>query len=172
MSQNFSRVPPRFLQHNQDLVKSQEGMAGQRKGTDYSHEVDVATVPDQPRSSYRTPPDRISGNQFFRRYVTGQLDYQYACGKVVDAIHSVRANDGYVHHLNNEQRVALGILFPESFNQEDPGMLPAVAAVQYRLSPMEVQTIRRRVAAHLAEELNWNAGIGGGSVPGRSQTTS
>lgn len=169
-SHNLPRIPVRFLPHNQELVKAQEGIAGQsHESTDYSEDVPHSVVAQGVQPSYRTPADRVSGNTMFRRYINGMLDYGYACQKVIDAIHAVKECGG-VDCLNTAQKVALSVLFPGSFEFVSSGMVDAVAKVNLRLSPQEVQMIRTKVAAHLAEEMNWNAGLGGGSVPGRSST--
>jgi len=171
MSNNLPRKPVRFVPQNEELLKSQEGIAGQRKdGTDFSHDEAVGTI-SKPTAQYRTPVDRVSGNEFFRRYVGGSLDYDYAVHKVVDAIH--RHKDcGSADQLNNEEKTALSILFPQVFTFLDGGVVAAIAGVQMRLLPEEVAMIRTKVARHLAEEMNYNAGRGGGSVRGRSDTRS
>lgn len=168
MSNNLPKVPVRLLPQNEELLKS---TAGQAPGaTDYSQTEVVASI-SGPQSTYRTPPDRMCGNEFFRRYISGVLDLRYAVDKVVDALH--RAKDGGgVNQLNNEERVALGILFPLQFAAVDGSMASQIAAVQLKISPMEMEAIRQAVAAHIQEELNYNAGRGGSSTPGRHQTRS
>jgi hypothetical protein len=79
---------------------------------------------------------------------------------------------GGVDQLNTEEKVALSLLFPEEFDYVDSGMVEAVASIHCRITMAEVMHVREKVAHHLAEEMNWNAGYGGGSVPGRSQTRS
>lgn len=169
MSNNLPRVPVRFLEHNQEMIKAQEGLAGQQEGaTDYSEDNAYAEISGvQP--SYRVPVERANGNPIFRRYVNGSLDIRYAADKVIDALHRVR-NSGGVDQLNTEEKTALSVLFPMQFDFVPSGMTQAVAAVHLRLSPLEVDQIRHYVSSHLAEEMNWNAGRGGGSTPGRSQT--
>lgn len=166
-SHNLPRKPVRFLPQNEALLKAQD--AGQsHEATDYSQDVVIPTVGPK-RSSYRMPLDRECGNYMFRRYMDGSLDLSYACHKVIDAIHQAKDSGG-ADVLNSLQKVALSVLFPNSFDFVDSAMVPQIASVQLRLSPEEVQLIRMKVAAHLAEEMNWNAGRGGGSVPGRSAT--
>jgi len=171
MSNNLPRKPVRFVPQNEELLKSQEGIAGQRKdGTDYSQDEAVGTI-SKPSATYRTPPDRNIGNVFFRRYVGGSLDYDYACHKIIDAIHRYKDTKD-AHQLNNEEMTALGVLFPQVFTFVDNTIVNTIAAVQMRLAPEEVAMLRKKVAAHLAEEMNYNAGRGGGSVPGRHDTRS
>lgn len=169
MSNNLPRKPVRFIPENQDLLKSQEGLAGQRQGaTDFDENEPYSHISTQ-SSSYRTPADRVSGNVFFRRYLGGTLDLEYATQKVVDALH--RAKDGGgINQLNNEEKTCLSVLFPTQFTFGTEPVVEEVAVVQMRISLMELEQIRQAVAAHVQEELNYNAGQGGGSVPGRSQT--
>lgn len=167
MSNHYSRIPVRYLPSNQDMIKSMD--AGQAEGnTDYVNDTKVGTVAAGVQSSYRTPSDRVNGNVMFRRYLDGSLDMEYACHQVIDAVH--RAKYGAAP-LYTQEQVALEILFPASFSGEiDPLMAASVAAVNLSLIPEEQAMIRAKVAAHLAEEMNYNAGNGGGSVPGRSST--
>jgi len=172
MSNNLPRKPVRFVPQNEELLKSQEGIAGQRKdGTDYSRDESVATI-SKPTAQYRTPLDRNSGNVFFRRYMGGELDMKYAVSKVVDAVHRVKDSGG-INQLNNEEATCLRVLFPVQFGgMENAAVSGTIAAVQLRLAPEEMVAIRVAVAKHLQEEMNYNAGRGGGSAPGRSQTRS
>ena len=174
---NYIRMPVRFVPGNQELLKSQvgsassgPGWAGQREGTDYRPgEESAYNVAPGVRPSYRTPPERVNGNPMFRRYPDGKLDVAYAVHQVVDALHRVKESGGH-DQLNSLEKIALSVLFPMSFQYVDPGMAPAVASVQLRLGPAELLMIREAVGGHLAEEANWNAGRGGGSVPGRHVT--
>ena len=177
MSKHTARMPVRFIPGNQDLLKSQVGTAtegpgwsGQREGTDYRpNEEPVSTVGAGVCASYRSPSDRVNGNALFRRYPNGDLDIVSAVHCVVDALHRAKESGG-MDQLNSLEKVALSVLFPTQFTDMDPMMVSSVAAVQLRLSPLEIMQVRGTVARHLAEELNWNAGRGGGSVPGRSDT--
>ncbi len=177
MSNNYTRMPVRFIKANEELLKSQvgsaspgPGWAGQREGTDWQPgEVSAYQVAPGVQPQYRTPPDRAISNMLFRRYPNGALDIMYAKNLVVDALHRVKESGGH-DQLNSLEKVALSVLFPMSFDYVAPGMAPAVASVQLRLGPAELLLIREAVARHLAEEVNWNAGKGGGSVPGRHVT--
>lgn len=171
MSNNLPKVPVRLLEHNQELIKAQEGPAGQRQGaTDFSEDIAHAEISGV-QNTYRTPIERANGNPIFRRYVDGRLDVSYAADKIIDALHRVK-NSGGVDQLNTEEKVALSVLFPLQFDFVPASMTQFVASVNLRLAPFEVEQLRQFVASHLAEELNWNAGIGGGSTAGRSQTHS
>lgn len=164
----FPKVPVRFLESNDELLKSMD--SGVKGSTDYINDTEVPTQASGVQSSYRTPHDRVNGNSMFRRYLNGSLDMEHACHQVIDAVH--RAKHGAVP-LFTQEAVALQVLFPLSFSGDvDPLMAASVAAVNLNLIPEEQALIRAKVAAHLAEEINYNAGLGGGSVPGRSQTKS
>jgi hypothetical protein len=165
---NLPRRPVRFVPQNVELLKSQEGSAGQRLGaTDYSDPgLPYMDVPTGVRTSYRTPTpgERVNGNEFFRRYINGMLDIESAAHKVIDALHRVKDSGGH-DQLNSEEKTVLGALFPTQFSE----IGAVIASVQLRISDMEVEMIRQRVALHLAEEMNWNAGLGG-SLAARHQT--
>lgn len=171
---NTPRMPVRFIPGNAELLKSQvgtaspgPGWAGQREGTDYRGEEEpVSHVGAGVLSSYRTPADRINGNEMFRRYPGGELDIACALHKLVDALRRVKQSGGH-DQLNSLEKVALSVLFPQSFSYVDQSMIASVSAVQLRLSPLEIIQLREAVARHLAEEMNWNAGLGGSSVAGR-----
>lgn len=166
---NLPKVPVRLLPQNDELLKS---TAGQAPGaTDYRQTESIASMSGVQQGSYRTPPDRVCGNEFFRRYISGVLDLKYAVNKVVDALHRAKDSGG-VDQLNNEEKTALSILFPMQFTFIDSSMTAQVAATQLRISPLECETIRQAVASHIQEELNYNAGRGGGSTHGRHQTRS
>lgn len=171
MSSNLPRRPVRFVPQNEELLKSQAGISGQsHESTDYSQSESLATIKGN-QATYRTPHDRVNGNEFFRRYISGALDLKYAVAKVVDALH--RAKDGGgIDQLNNEEKTALSIMFPMQFAFIADNMAAQVAAVHMRLAPAEIEAIRQGVASHIEEELNYNAGRGGSSVPGRHQTRS
>lgn len=171
MSNNLPKVPVRLLEQNDELLKAQAGISGQsHEATDYSN-TEVVGVISGPQATYRTPPDRMIGNVFFRRYINGALDLRYAVDKVVDALHRCKDGGG-IDQLNNEEKTALGVLFPMQFATVDNSMIMQVASVQLKISLMEMDAIRQAVAAHVQEELNYNAGRGGSSAPGRHQTRS
>lgn len=167
---HLPRVPVRFLPQNQELVKAQEGIAGQRSTTDYSQELSLATV-SRAENHERMPLERANGNPIFRRYMNGELDVEYAKDRIVTVMHKVKDGGG-TDILNNQEKTVLGVLFPAQFDYVDPALAGAIAMSQFRLSMGEIASVRMAVAAHLAEELNWNAGQGGNSVPGRSTTRS
>ena len=159
------KIPVHMLPQNQELLKAQLGEPQKPRifETTPVHAVYEGSWEPQ----YRTPPDRVSGNHMFRRYADGVLDIEYCVHKVVDALH--RAKDLGAMSLNTLERVAVSVMFPESFGFVDSSMVRHVAAVQLRISEQEREAIRTRVGLHLAEEMNWNAGMGG-SIQNRSTT--
>lgn len=169
MANNLPKRPIRFQEENSELLKSMDDYGSAKGRTDYVNDTDVVSVGPGVQSSYRTPDGRVSGNSLFRRYLNGSLDLEDACNKVIDAIHRVKENAA---PLNSLEVVALSCLFPGQFDGVDPALASSVASVQFNLLPQECELIRQKVSSHLAEELNWNSGQGGGSVPGRSQTKS
>lgn len=163
----FPRLPVRFVPANEELLKAQ--YAGSESGTTdagVNETVPVARM----EPSYRTAPDRISGNEMFRRYPNGMLDVDHAKHQVIDALHKVKDKGP----LNSMEVVALSVLFPDLFADHfgvvDSATIDAVRRVQLKLHPEETMAIAAAVAGHLAEEENYNAGQGGGSVPGRHIT--
>lgn len=162
---NLPRKPVRFVESNQDLLKSQEGgMAGQRLGgTDYSEAEQVSELSfGKPVNSYRTPVDRTRGNEMFRRYIDGRLDVEWAAHMVIDALHKFR--DG-VAPLTSQEKALLSILFPANLAFLADGIVDIVRTVNMRLLPGEAELLSNKVAHHIAEEIHWNAGHGSGLYP-------
>lgn len=143
---NFPRVPVRFISTNDHLTQGTDYAGGHTGGTDYTHSNDVPLSTIQ--AQYRIAPDRVNGNEIFRRYPDGSLDIDYAAMKVVDAIHIV-VNGG---PLNSEQKVTLGCLAPDSFNFFDRNMADHVLRTTLRISVLECVSIMERVATHIEEE--------------------
>lgn len=144
----------------------QKALGMKNEGTDYVESETVPTV--QVGTSYRVPVGRTNGNTMFRRYMDNTLDIQYAADKIIDAIHT--HVDGGI--LTNIEELALSVCFPSAFYFLDSEVALAMRDVNLQLSADEVRVIRHRVASQLLEEINWNSGLGGGSVPGRSVTRS
>jgi len=69
--------------------------------------------------------------------------------------------------LTDQQDMALSLIFPECGTAH-----PDFAKIGTPLSDAEVAAVRAHVIAFLKERENYNAGAGGGSVPGRSATDS
>jgi hypothetical protein len=165
---NLPRLPVRFLQDNNELLKSMEvlsgGMAGE--GTDYEITESIGQAEMEPQ--YRAPMDRVNGNEVFRRYPNGDLDLENAKNVVVDIIHKVKDKGP----LTELEKLILGCMYPLMFAFVDPRLASQLMIVQLRLAPWECAMVCQAVDAHLITEMNYNSGIGGGGDPGRTQTRS
>tara|TARA_Y100000310_G_scaffold288455_1_gene314069 strand:+ start:494 stop:937 length:444 start_codon:yes stop_codon:yes gene_type:complete len=106
----------------------------------------------------------MPGNSIFRRYANGTLDYKYAVTKVFEALERVR--DGGCP--NEVEKAALSIIVPGMEGLMDK----AFASTMLKMSNDEKAMLKTLFIANHKEVLNYNAGLGGGSVPGRTQTTS
>lgn len=148
------------------IQKALSGGSPEEQLTDYRPTEPMVTVTSGVHSSHRTPSDRAHGNDTFRRYADGTLDIEYAKHKVLDMVHKVRDK----HPLNNIEQCILTCCFPEAFYYMDPDVAANIRAIALRVTPREMLAIAMAVSSHLAEEMNYNAGKGGGSTPGRSQT--
>lgn len=148
------------------LQKALSGGSAEESLTDYKQTESTVSVQGGVVSSYRTPADRTSGNDTFRRYPDGTLDVEYAKHKVVDMLH--RLKDG--QPLTELEKCILTCCFPAATPFMDAGVADNLRAVNLRIAPEEMLAISMKVASHLAAEMNYNAGQGGGSVPGRDLT--
>jgi hypothetical protein len=198
MTANFPRLPIRFLPEQAELLKSlsedvdleagakeaarvrsnvrksqvsllSKAVApsgNQSDDTDWKLTETPPTVPATIQPQFRAPMDRNIGNVLFRRNPDGSLDMDAAKHVVIDIIHRVK-DQGPLTELD---KVTLGVMFPTLFAFVDPRLATSLMAVHLRLSEWEVQSIVELVAAHFKAELNYNAGLGGGSVPGRETT--
>jgi hypothetical protein len=116
-------------------------------------------------SNYKVHPEPwMPANSIFRRYANGQLDFDYARSKVIECL--MRLRDGV--HLNQVETATLAAIVPGMGKL----MPKEMAGTLVRLSPEEVVKIQLLVGAKTREMLNWNAGLGGNSVPMRSVTLS
>lgn len=115
-------------------------------------------------ADYKEMTDRpgVSAMSRIRRYPDGRLDYDWVVNQVIDAIHSLEAHE----NILPIDAALLTVVFPLKFRK----MEPRQADILTQLSNSEKAAVAALVESHLAEELNWNAGQGGGSVPGRSVT--
>ena len=145
------------------IQKALSGGSPEEALTDYRQTEPATMVVSGVTSSYRTPANRATGNDVFRRYQDGALDISYAKDKVVDMIHAVK--DG--HSITEVEKCILTCCFPEVFYFVDPDVAANLMRINLRITPQEMVAIAMAVAAHLSEEANYNAGMGGGSVPGR-----
>lgn len=163
MSHNFPRIPT-FLQ-NLEFAKS--WYKDVKGATDYKP---VEKIPCHPtmENQYRTPPDRVNGNELFRRYPDGTLDLEHAKHIVLDALEAMR--HGGKDSLSGYQQAALCCVFPDVFDFLDPTMVESTRKVLCKVNKEECKKISVLVALHLNEQENWNAGLGGGSLTPRSVT--
>ena len=115
--------------------------------------------------TYRTPANdstiepRFDGNQPLRRYPNGVLDVAYAANKVIDIIHKIQD----AGNVTDYEKALLSSILPVTIG----GMSSDMAHALTKLSAAEKVVVQAAVEGHLAAEANWNAGRGGGSVPGR-----
>lgn len=124
-----------------------------------THKTVVRNQHDDP-----TIAARNAGVSYCRRYPDGKLDIRYVAHKVIDAIHKAKLG-GY---LTNDEKALLTMILPGNFGMMDM----RIAGTMFRMTDEERLLVAIVVQRHLNEELNFNAGRGGGSVPGRSSTVS
>lgn len=97
-----------------------------------------------------------------RRFTDGKLDFNWAAQTIIDAIHKAEYN-GYLTPLEES---LIAAVFPLKFKKTEV----AQGEIRTQLSRSEKEYLKEYVNSHLKEELNWNAGRGGGSVEGRKRT--
>ena len=107
---------------------------------------------------------RNTGCTHARRYPNGNLDVKYVAQKVIDVIHKAQMG-GF---LTNDEKALLTVILPGNFMLMDM----KIAGTMFRMTDTERLLVAIMVQRHLNEELNWNSGRGGGSVPNRSVTRS
>lgn len=107
---------------------------------------------------------RNAGITYARRYPNGKLCVEFVAQQVVDAVH--KAKDSGM--LTGDEKALLSLILPGFF----PLMDAKIAGTMFRMTDEERLLVALKVKQHMAEELNWNAGRGGGSVPGRSTSRS
>ena len=103
-----------------------------------------------------------------RRAPSGELDYKWVANQIIDAIHKLEFNGqtgdpnyGSASLLPLEVAL-LTVVVPEKYRK----MEPMQAEIMTQLSASEKDVLRAMVAQQIANENNWNAGFGGGAVPG------
>lgn len=113
---------------------------------------------------YHEMEDRSSlgQNNRIRRYPNGELDFKWVMNQLVDALRDA----SYNHILLPIQAALLTVVLPLKHRK----MEPQQAEILTKLSDSEKNVIRIMLEAHEREVDNWNAGQGGGSVPGRHKT--
>ena len=134
------------------------------KATDYTSYRPGELHEPPYRNQYvdNTITQRNTGSTPLRRYPNGQLDIKYIAHQIIDIVHKIQ-NSGYVTEF---EKALLTLILPGQFNLIDS----SIAGTMARLSDEEKMLLTVAVNSHFAEELNFNAGRGGGSVPGRHMT--
>lgn len=149
------RVPLNLRRDEEKVAKSTSYRPG------VTHRLPVRNQYDDPR----LVPRNI-GCTPLRRYPNGRLDVKFVAQQIVDLIHKVQ-NSGT---LTEFEKALLTLILPSHF--QFAGMDPRLAGVHARMSDEEKILVALALKGHLNEELNWNAGMGGSSVPGRHVTRS
>ncbi len=120
---------------------------------------------------YRTPfndrtiAPRNNGNPVLRRYPDGRLDIDYVASKIVDIFHKMK--DG--GNTTEMERAIMCMALPKAFGKLIDTKL---AQTMTGLTVDERMLLAVHLDKHRREEMNWNAGMGGSSVPGRGSTRS
>lgn len=96
-----------------------------------------------------------------RRYANGVLDYDWALNHIIDALHKVEIQA----MLLPIEAALLTIIFPLKFRKMEPDQ----ASLMTQLSDSEKEMLNALIEAHMRAETNWNAGRGGGAVPGSTK---
>jgi hypothetical protein len=110
----------------------------------------------------------LSQNFRVRRYPSGQLDEMWTANQIIDAIHATEFNGTTGDpnlgsaSLTPLQVALLTVVFPAKYRK----MEPMQAEILTQLSDTEKQKLQMIVAQQFANEQGWNAGLGGGTVPG------
>jgi hypothetical protein len=149
------RVPLNYQQHvEKSAAKATSYIPGETHKTEYRNQYNDRTI--LPRNEGCTP---------LRRYPNGTLDHKFVAQQVIDTIHKMK--DG--GNVTDFERALLTLILPSGFKSL---IDPKIAQTMTKLTTDERMLVSIIVEQHLREELNWNAGRGGGSVPGRSSTRS
>lgn len=107
--------------------------------------------------------NRNEGCTPLRRYPNGILDHKYVAHQVIDIIHKMKDSG----NVTDFERALLTLVLPGKFKELIDSK---IAQTMTKLTIDERMMVGLLVEQHLREELNWNSGLGGGSVPGRSST--
>lgn len=151
---NLPRVPLNYRRGSEEVVaKAVESATSYRPGD--THKVEY-------RTGY-TEKDRNEGCTPLRRYPNGMLDHKFVAHQVIDVLHKMQ--DG--GNVTDFERALLTMILPGKFKELIDSK---IAQTMTKLTTDERMMIAIIVEQHLREELNWNTGLGGGSVPGRSST--
>lgn len=144
------RVPLHLRKDEEQLAKSTSYRPGVKHHTTVRNQHDAL--------------GRNAGITYARRYPNGKLCIDYVVQQVIDAAH--KAKDGGM--LTGDEKAILSLILPGVF----PLMDAKIAGTMFRMTEEERLLVAIKVRQHMAEEANWNAGRGGGSVPGRERSRS
>jgi len=158
MPNNSSRMPLHL--QNPALIKAtgaQVNPSWESFRPHHTHNINYETQkwPDRPNTHAMS---------VMRRYADGKLDLQWAKNMVLDAIKGSSFEGGGAERP--VQMALATLILPEKIREVEPRQ----AEIMTQMSATEKQQVRTLVLAQLAEEENWNAGVGGDSVEGRSKT--
>jgi hypothetical protein len=127
-----------------------------------SYESARANQIHEPQYEKMTDRAGVADQTRIRRYPNGELDYRWVMLTIVDAIH--KAESGM--YLTPVEESLLTVFFPLKFQKVES----AQAEIRTQLSSTEKAYLEEMVERHIKEEMNYNAGRGGGSVEGRGRT--
>jgi hypothetical protein len=156
---NTPRVPIHLRQDAEKVAKA-VALDETSYKTGITHEV-------QYNNQYydNTGTARNTGCTVLRRYANGVLCFAYVTGEIISLLNKVRDNG----HVTEYEKAILALVLPKPFGK----MIDSkIAQTMTKLTNEERMVLAHMVAAHMKEEQNWNAGLGGGSVSGRSSTRS
>jgi hypothetical protein len=125
------------------------------------------THPVEYRNQYTDPSitPRNTGCTILRRYPNGKLCFEYVVHEIYSLLNKVR--DG--GKLTQYEKAVLSLTLPKPFGKLIDSK---IAQTMTKLSKDERLVLGHMIGTKMREEANWNAGRGGGSVPGRSSTRS
>lgn len=149
-------IPINRIKDREKLVKALDGYTPDwRKFMAYPQHPSHRNIPQwKPETS-----KRFLGNNMARRYVTGQLDFDYLMHQIVDVIHKVKDGDMF---LTEPEKALLSLVFPGFKNS----MTKKFVQTYLQVTDEETQALRLKLHSFLATQANWQAGQGGGAVPG------
>jgi hypothetical protein len=135
------------------------------KSTSYrpgvTHRIPVRNQYDDPSLAPRN-----AGCTPLRRYANGKLDIKFVAQTIINLINKAQDSG----KLTEFEKALLTIILPVQFSF--PGMTDRLAGTMARMSDEEKLLVAIEVQGHMKEVANWNAGFGGGSVPGRNTSRS
>lgn len=147
---HFPRVPLNMTYP--DLYKS-EPMSGAAFTNNQIQAFDVTDGKMGPE--YRTPENRVNGNEVFRRLPNGSIDMDAAVSRVLNAVSNLK----FGNPMNDMDCTILVACFPEAVGNRIPGADVAVAKAsirtKLRVSELEISDIAALTALKLVELHEW-----------------